>query len=90
MKHVEQPDRFRTTDRRGQDHSGAEPVGAVEVLEHRFVDCVCGRHQYMLAAGETPLTKCPQEDWTWTPHYGIGYGPYGRDDGRRQLSPEDQ
>jgi hypothetical protein len=25
-----------------------------------------------------------------TPHYCIGYGRYGRDDARRQLSPEDQ
>lgn len=37
-----------------------------------------------------PAKHCPRSvanGWQWTTGYGIGYGPAGRDDARRQLDP---
>jgi hypothetical protein len=70
-------DGFVVDDRRGESKDAPVAVGAPEVLEHTFVLCPCKRHEYMLMSGETPLTKCPQDDWQWgfqmaQPFYATG------------------
>jgi hypothetical protein len=97
MKHVEQADGYILQDRRGQNHD-PEPAGeraSAEILIHKFVSCsVCGTQHLVIGDQKfDPLRDCPRSvasGWQWTMGYGPGYGPYGRDDARRQLSPEDQ